>query len=83
MGDRGYEAFGGRKGIVGMAPEGRADVLAARVRRAVERRKARVIYPRFYKITRCFPRTTRFVAWLAGPNVRDEAKARAAAQGPK
>ena len=55
MADQAYETFGGRKGIVGMAPEGTPEGLARLVRRAVERRRARVIYPRSYFAARLVP----------------------------
>jgi short-subunit dehydrogenase len=58
MADINYAAVGGRKGIIGALPEGRADELARRVRRAIERRSNRVIYPRAYHAARWFP-------WLA------------------
>lgn len=44
-----------------MLPGGRPEVLARRVRRAVLRRKTRVIYPLFYVLARHFPGVTR---WL-------------------
>jgi short-subunit dehydrogenase len=78
MGDHAYEVFGGRKGVAGLMPEGRPEVLAARVRRALERRKARVIYPRFYTLVRWMPWLSRSAAWVIGPKLRAEAKARAA-----
>ena len=55
MADQAYETFGGRTGIVGMAPEGTPEGLARLVRRAVERRRARVIYPRSYFAARLLP----------------------------
>lgn len=45
-----------------MAPRGRADVLATLIVRAVERRSARVIYPRFYALGWWLPGIGRFVA---------------------
>lgn len=44
--------------VVNNLPVGDPAVLARRVRRAAERRKARVIYPRFYWLSRWFPGTT-------------------------
>jgi short-subunit dehydrogenase len=67
MADRAYAAFGGRKGTVGLMPEGRPDTLARLVRRAVERRKARLIYPRFYVITRLFPWLARWLVDAGAP----------------
>jgi len=55
------------------APLGRADVLARRVRRAAERKSARVIYPRVYSLALTFPRIARwFVGWGSPPLVRPE-----------
>jgi hypothetical protein len=48
-------------------PEGRPDTLARLVRRAVERRKARLIYPRFYVITRLFPWLARWLVDAGAP----------------
>lgn len=51
-----------------LAPLGRADVLARLVRKAAERRKARVIYPRLYSLALSFPRIARwFVARVSPP----------------
>ncbi len=58
MAEAAYAVFGGRKGLVGMAPEGSPEKLARLVRRAVERKRARVVYPFFYQVPR-------FVPWLA------------------
>jgi short-subunit dehydrogenase len=76
MADAGYEAFGGRKGIAALLPEGTPETLARRVRRAIDRRRARVIYPRFYTVSRCFPAIGRALSWLAGPSLRAEATSR-------
>jgi short-subunit dehydrogenase len=51
MGESGYAAMGGRENLPKM-PEGTPDVLALRIRRAIETRKSRVIYPRFYTLSR-------------------------------
>src|SRR5690242_9744906 len=50
-----------------LAPLGRADVLARMVRRAAERRKARVIYPRLYSLALTFPRIARWFVARASP----------------
>ena len=44
-----------------LAPTGKAEVLAALVIRAVERKRARVIYPRMMVLARHFPAITRWV----------------------
>lgn len=43
-----------------LTPTGRPEVLAQRILRAVERRQARVIFPRSYAIARHFPNLTRW-----------------------
>jgi short-subunit dehydrogenase len=62
MADVAYEKFGGRKGLAGMFPEGRPDVLARLVRRAVALRRARIVYPRFYWLGWYLPPLSRFLA---------------------
>ena len=60
MGRSGLAAY--KTGIaLSLSPWGTPDVLARRVRAAVEKRRARVIYPRVYSLTRWFPGTTRFI----------------------
>jgi short-subunit dehydrogenase len=54
----GVEAYGG--GLAAKIPAGRPEVLARRIRRAAERKRARIIYPRFYALARWFPLTTRW-----------------------
>jgi short-subunit dehydrogenase len=61
MSDAAYERYGGRGGTASLAPEGTADELARLVRRAIERREPRVIYPGFYKTAWWFPRLARFL----------------------
>ncbi|MBI3723757.1 SDR family NAD(P)-dependent oxidoreductase [bacterium] len=52
---------------ISMLPTGTAEVLARRIRRAVEKRRARVIYPRFYGLTRHFPNLTRWAMDVGTP----------------
>ena len=59
MAEAGYAAYPPDP-VKKLLPEGDAATLARRVRRAVERRQARVIYPRAYAITRWFPAVTRW-----------------------
>jgi hypothetical protein len=61
MAERADAALGGRRDAVGLAPEGRPEELARRVRRALERRRARVIYPRFYTLARWMPWLARWI----------------------
>lgn len=56
----------------GGLPVGKADVLAKRIRRAIERGHRRIIYPRPYAITRSMPGITRFVMDRATPDLVDE-----------
>lgn len=59
MGRAGYDAY--ESSFSARAtPMGTADVLARQVRAAIEKKRARVIYPKVYAITRWFPNTTRY-----------------------
>jgi short-subunit dehydrogenase len=60
MADAAYEVFGGRSGVARLAPEGTPEALAVLVRRAVERKKSRVVYPSFYGGARLFPTLARW-----------------------
>jgi short-subunit dehydrogenase len=64
----GLEVYG-RKGLAAMIPLGDARALARRLRRAVERRRARLIYPRFYAVLRWFPRISGFIAERIAPRL--------------
>jgi short-subunit dehydrogenase len=57
----GLEVYG-RKGLVAMIPLGDPATFARRLCRAIERREARIFYPRFYVFARWFPR---IVCWFA------------------
>jgi short-subunit dehydrogenase len=58
MGNASFERYGNSaKGV----PTGTTDKLARLIRRAVEKKHARVIYPRVYAIARHFPNLTRFL----------------------
>lgn len=67
MGDSAFAKYGGREGPAGRAPEGTPDVLARLVRRAVERRHPRVIYPRFYALAYFLPWLSRFITFRMTP----------------
>jgi short-subunit dehydrogenase len=58
MADAAYAALGGRKGLVGLAPEGRPEELARRIVAALERGSSRLIYPSAYSLAW-------FVPWFA------------------
>ena len=62
-----FAQMGGRKGAVAALPMGTSDELARLVRRALETRRSRVIYPAFYTLTRFFPGIARWVADIGAP----------------
>jgi short-subunit dehydrogenase len=66
MGEAACEALGGRDKVQKM-PEGTPDVLAKRMRKAIEKKKKRLIYPRFYVMTRIFPWIARWSLDNFGP----------------
>lgn len=66
MGQAGYTKYESTF-ISRLSPFGRADVLARMVRKAAERRKARVIYPRLYALALTFPRLARWFAPRVSP----------------
>jgi short-subunit dehydrogenase len=68
MGRAGYAALEPTPGAKA-APSGTPEVLARLVRRAVERRKARVIYPWIYTIVRHLPGISRFALDRFSPKV--------------
>src|SRR5262249_48817597 len=51
-------------------PTGTVDELAVLVRRAIERRRARIIYPRIYATARWFPGTARFLTDRLTPRLK-------------
>jgi short-subunit dehydrogenase len=59
MGNAGYAAYPPTLGTR-LLPTGTSEKLAKLVRRAVEGKQARIIYPRIYWVSRWFPGTTRF-----------------------
>lgn len=77
MADSAYQAFGGRKGAVGLLPEGRPDVLARRIRAAIERGRPRLIYPRFYVVARWFPWLARWLTDSIAPRPYAKGSSRA------
>ena len=71
MADSAYAAYeGGRDGAAGRGPEGTPAKLATLVRRAVEKRRPRVIYPRFYAVTYFVPWLARFITFRAAPRLK-------------
>jgi len=61
MAEAARKSYGDKGDELRRMPTGTTSMLAAKVRRAVERKKARVIYPGVYAISRWFPGTTRWV----------------------
>jgi short-subunit dehydrogenase len=66
MGEAGWAGLGGRDNLPKM-PEGTPEVLARRIRRAMERRRARLVYPRFYAVSRWLPWFGRWSVDSFGP----------------
>jgi short-subunit dehydrogenase len=57
----GLSAYG-RAGLAAKIPLGNSTEMARRLRRAIERRQARMFYPRYYAFLRWFPRVS---AWFS------------------
>lgn len=70
MGMEAVEALGGSGGISGFVPMGDPAALARVVRKAVARRKARVIYPAWCLLPWFFPRIATGLASVFGPKER-------------
>jgi short-subunit dehydrogenase len=71
MSDAAYLVYGGREGKAGAGPEGKPEVFARKVRRAVDKRSARVIYPSFYALSRYLPWLAQ---WVSGQLVDGRAR---------
>jgi short-subunit dehydrogenase len=69
MGDAAFAKYGGRDGPAGRAPEGTPEKLAELVLRAVAKRQARVIYPRFFALAYWLPWFSRFITFRMAPKV--------------
>lgn len=69
MGDEAYAAFGGREKVP-KVPEGTPEVMARLIRRAMEKRKKRLIYPRFYLLSYWFPWLGRRLVESFGPKLK-------------
>jgi short-subunit dehydrogenase len=72
MGTAGYAAYEPSPALQSV-PLGSPEVLARLVARAIEKKKARVIYPRMYAVTRWFPGPTRWFLDLFTPQPRSAA----------
>ena len=69
MAEGAYAAVGGRSGMAGAMPEGTTEELATKIRKAIENRKARIIYPSSYSPSRWFPSFGRWLVDRAAPGV--------------
>jgi short-subunit dehydrogenase len=63
-------AFVGGQGAVNAMPTGNAPALAALIEQAILKKRRRVIYPRFYALTRYFRLISQWVTDIATPPVR-------------
>ncbi len=73
MAESAYDALGGRTGMAGAMPEGTPEELAVKVRKAIEKRKARIVYPAAYSTSRWFPNFGRWILDRAAPGVMQKA----------
>jgi short-subunit dehydrogenase len=71
MAQASFDRYGGDLNWV---PTGTAKGLAHQIRRAVERKQARVIYPRFYAVSRHLPALTRFLVDRLTPRLSKSVK---------
>ena len=75
MAEAAYETLGSPK-VVKLLAEGTTEVLATKIRKRVDRRKSRLIYPWIYSFARSFPGITRWVmdrfSPLPEPQQQDE-----------
>lgn len=70
MGAEGLQAYESNWAL-SLQPQGTPEGLATRVRAAVERRRPRVIYPRFNALARWLPGTTRWIMDHLSPPLKD------------
>ncbi|MEJ7734468.1 MAG: SDR family NAD(P)-dependent oxidoreductase [Polyangiaceae bacterium] len=73
MARRGYEIYEPTM-AARYSPVGNASELARMIRRGVERRRARIIYPRAYAVALWFPRISRWVTARLSPPLRAPAE---------
>lgn len=69
MGEEAHAALGGRSGVQAAMPEGTPAELAQKIRRGIESRTARIIYPGSYTSSRWFPNLSRWILDRAAPGV--------------
>jgi short-subunit dehydrogenase len=67
MADSAYEAFGGRKGIIGAIPEGSTETLAKKIDSCLQKKRPRLVYPTLYYSGMWFPNISRWFSNLFSP----------------
>ena len=60
MAEAAFPAYGRYAGLLRRMPTGKVEPLARKIRKAVERRRSRIVYPAIYHLTRLFPATTQW-----------------------
>ena len=68
MAQAGLDVYG-RKGLVSRIPLGDAATFARRLCNAIERRRRRLVYPRYYLFARWFPRLSRWLSARFAPRL--------------
>ena len=76
MNRSGIESYGGPSLMTKLMPVGRPNAFATIICDALETKKTRVIYPRFYWLVRWFPRISQWLSERFGPRLRDRRSAR-------
>ena len=76
MNRSGLESYGGPSLMTKVMPVGRPNAFATIICDAIEKKKTRVIYPRFYWLVRWFPRISQWLSERFGPRLRDHRSAR-------
>lgn len=67
MAESAISTYEGLESILRRLPTGDVATLARRIRKAVARRRKRLVYPRFYALTRWFPGTSRWIQDVFAP----------------
>ena len=69
MSDKGFASYGESR-LLGLQPHGSTTVLAQLVRRGIEHRSARIIYPRVNSLARSLPGITRWLIDRFTPEIK-------------
>jgi short-subunit dehydrogenase len=75
MADAAYAKFGGRRGLVGLLPEGAPEELAWRIVEALVEGREHLIYPRFYSLAWWLPGLVRWLTDRVAPRPTEAAPA--------